>query len=60
MHGGLPGVQRQHQSPLWKLWKLRLLSDVGGLLQRDVHVPEFRSCQLRRMRKRLPRIGAEL
>ena len=60
MRGGLPGVQRQHQPPLWKLWRLRLLSDGGGLLQRDMHGPEFGSEQLRRLRKRLPRIDADL
>ena len=38
----------------------RLLSDGGGLLQRDMHRPEFGSEQLRRLRKRLPRIDADL
>jgi hypothetical protein len=60
MHGSLPGVQRQHQPPLWKLWKLRLLSDVGGLLQRDMHGPEFGSAQLWRLRICLSRICADL
>ena len=31
-----------------------------GLLQRDMHRCEFGSAQLRRLRKRLPRIGADL
>ena len=60
MPGGLPGVQRQHQPPLWKLWNLRLLPHGDGLLQRDLHLPEFGSEQLRRLRKRLRRIGPVL
>ena len=56
MPGGLPGVQRQHQPPLWKLRSLRLLSHGDGLLQRDMHLREFGSAQLRRLRKRLRRI----
>ena len=60
MRGGLPGVQRQHQPPLWKLRSLRLLPHVGGLLQRDMHHCEFGFAQLRRLRKRLPRIDPDL
>jgi hypothetical protein len=45
---------------VWKLRKRRLLSDVGNLLQRDMHGPEFRSCQLRRLRKYLSRIDTDL
>jgi hypothetical protein len=60
MPGGLPGLQRQHQSPLWQLWKLRLLPHGDSLLQRDMHQPEFGSAQLRRVRERLPRIDADL
>ena len=60
MPGGLPGVQRQHQPPLWKLRNLRLLPHGDGLLQRDMHRPEFGSEQLRRLRKRLRRIDADL
>ena len=60
MPGGLPGVQRQHQPPLWKLRKLHLLRHGDGLLQRDMHRSEFGSVQLRRLRKRLPRIVALL
>jgi hypothetical protein len=60
MPGGLPGVQRQHQPSLWELRKRRLLSDGDGLLQRDMYQREFRSEQLRRLRKRLPRIDANL
>jgi hypothetical protein len=56
MPSGLPGVQRQHQPTLWKLWSLRLLPHRDGLLQRLVHLPEFGSEQLRRLRVRLPRI----
>ena len=55
MHGSLPGVQRQHQPPLWKLWSLRLLPDGDGLLQRDMHGLEFGREQLRRLRIRLRR-----
>ena len=44
MRGGLPGVQRQYQPSLWKLWSLYMLSEFGDLLQRDMHGPEFRSC----------------
>ena len=46
MPGRLPGVQRQHQSPLWKMRKLRLLSDFRHLLQRDLHRLEVRSTEL--------------
>ena len=60
MRFGLPGLQRQHQSSLWQLWKLRLLSHIVDLLQRDMHLPEFRSAQLRRLRKRLRRIDPDL
>ena len=60
MPGSLPRMQRQHQPPLWNLRSLRLLPHVGGLLQRDMHFCEFGSAQLRRLRKRLPRIGTDL
>ena len=60
MPGGLPRVQRQHQPPLWKLRSLRLLPLGDGLLQRGMHRCEFGSAQLRCLRKRLPRIGADL
>jgi hypothetical protein len=53
MPGGLPGVQRQHQPPLWKLWSLRLLRLEDSMLQRDMQQREFGSAQLRRLRKRL-------
>ena len=55
MPSGLPGVQRQHQPPLWKLRKRRLLSHGDGLLQRDMHRSELGSEQLRRLRIRLRR-----
>ena len=51
MRGSLPGVQRQHQPALWKLWSLRLLRLGNRLLQRGMHLPEFGSGQLRRLRK---------
>ena len=60
MPGGLPVCQRQHQSPLWKLRILLRLRHGDGLLQRDMHEPEFGSEQLRRLRIRLRRIDAEL
>jgi hypothetical protein len=60
MRCGLPGVQWQHQSPLWTLRQRRLLSDVGDLLRRDMHGPEYGSAQLRRLRIRLPRIDPGL
>ena len=60
MRGGLPRLQRQHQSTLWKLWSLRLLRRGNGLLQRDMHLPGFGSEQLRRLRERLPRIDPGL
>jgi hypothetical protein len=60
MPGGLPGLQRHYQSTLWKLWSLRLLSDVDVLLQRHMHGPEFRSAKLRRLRIFLPRIDSDL
>ena len=60
MPGGLPGVQRQYQSPLWNLRSLRLLPHVGRLLQRDMHHREFGCEQLRRLRKHLPRIDTVL
>ena len=60
MPGGLPGVQRQHQPPLWKLRSLRLLRLWNGLLQRDMHRCEFRSEQLRRLRIRLRRADTDL
>ena len=60
MRGGLPRLQRQHQPPLWKLRILCLLPHVVGMLQRGTHHREFGSEQLRRLRKRLPRIGALL
>ena len=50
MPGGLPGVQRQHESSLWKLRSLRLLPHVGRMLQRDMHRCEFGPAQLRRLR----------
>ena len=56
----LPRLQRQHQSPLWKLWSLCLLRDRGGVLQRDMHKREFGFEQLRRLRKHLPRINPGL
>jgi hypothetical protein len=60
MRGGLPRVQRQHQPPLWKLRRLCLLRHWSSLLQRDMHLPEFGSEQLWRLRKRLPRIDPGL
>ena len=60
MPGGLPGVQREHEPTVWKLWSLCLLLGGDDLLQRDLHGLEFRSCQLRRLRKHLPGIGADL
>ena len=60
MPGSLPGVQRQHQPPLWKLRSLCLLRHVGGVLQWNMHRGEFRSEQLRRLWKRLSSIGAVL
>jgi len=60
MPGRLPVGQRQHQPPLWKLRKLRLLPHGDGLLQRDLHLPEFGCEQLRRLRVRLRRIDADL
>ena len=60
MPGGLPRVQRQHQPPLRKLRSVRLLPHVGRLLQRNMHRCEFGSAQLRRLRKRLPRIDSGL
>ena len=60
MPGGLPRVQRQHEPALWTLRSLRLLPHVGRLLQRNMHQREFGSTQLRRVRKRLPRVGALL
>jgi hypothetical protein len=60
MRGGLPGVQWQHQPTLWKLRSLYMLPLGDGLLQRDLHLREFRSEQLRRLRKRLPRIDPDL
>jgi hypothetical protein len=53
MPGGLPKVQRQHLPPLWKLRNLRLLRQVGDLLQRDMHPSELGFAKLRRLRKRL-------
>ena len=60
MPGGLPGVQRQHQPPLWKLRSLCLLPHGDSLLQRGMHELEFGSAQLRRLRIRLCRVGANL
>ena len=60
MPRGMPRVQRQHQPTLWKLRSLRLLRLVGRLLQRDMHLREFGSKQLRRLRQRLPCIDAHL
>ena len=60
MRGGLPRLQRQHQSTLWNLWIRCLLPHVGRLLQRDMHPREFRFAQLRRMRQRLRRIDTDL
>ena len=60
MPGSLPRVQRQHQPTLWKLWSLRLLRRGDGMLQRDMHLSEFGFAQLRRLRKRLRRTGANL
>ena len=60
MPGGLPRLQRQHQPTLWKLWSVRLLPHVFGLLQRNMHRCEFGSAQLRHLRKRLPRIDPAL
>jgi hypothetical protein len=53
MLGGLPGVQRQHQPTVWKLWSLCLLPIGVCLLQWDMHGPEFGREQLRRLRIRL-------
>ena len=60
MPGGLPSVQRQHQPTLWKLRKLLRLHYGDGLLQRGMHQRDFGSEQLRRLRKRLPRIGSDV
>ena len=60
MCDGLPGVQRQHQSTLWKLRSLRLLRYGAGLLQWDLHLPEFGSEKLRRLRIRVRRADADL
>ena len=60
MPGSLPRMQRQHQPTLRKLRSVRLLPHVGRLLQRNMHRCEFGFEQLRRMRTRLPRIGAVL
>jgi hypothetical protein len=60
MPGRLPSMQRQHQSPLWKLWSLRLLRDGGGVLQRDMYLAEFGSAQLRSLRTRLPGVDTRL
>ena len=60
MPRGLPRVQRQHQPPLRKLWSLRLLHRGDGMLQRDMYPREFGPEQLRRLRKRLPCIRADL
>jgi len=60
MPGGVPGLQRQYQSPLWNLRSVRLLPHIVGLLQRHVHVREFGSEQLRRVRIRLLHIVADL
>jgi hypothetical protein len=60
MPGGLPRMQRQHQPPLRNLRSLRLLHHVSGLLQRSMHQREIGFTQLRRLRKRLPRIDAYL
>ena len=56
----LPVVQRQHQSTLWKLWQLLLLSHGDGLLQRHLHQYEFGSAQLRCLRARLRRTDSVL
>jgi hypothetical protein len=60
MPGGLPAVQRQHQSTLWKLRQLLLLRDGDGLLQRNMYQCEFGSEQLRCLRVRLRRIHTDL
>jgi hypothetical protein len=56
MRRGLPGLQQQHQPTLWKLRELRLLPQVGCLLQRDLHLTHFGFEQLRCLRIRLCRI----